>query len=169
MDNAQLKSLVAGKYGLARSTISTWFLPENKVDIIAAFLSETINLKRKNVKAGKYADLNKAFFLFSSGLCLQGQVTYQCVDWLFKRKQMIWHKKNLEIANFKASNGWVDRWEARNNVKFKTVSCLKKSCKENRAGRKHFVFQPYCQVMDWRISLMVMSLVFSFTHYQSKL
>ena len=62
MDNGQLKSLVAGKYGLARSTTSTWFLPANKVDIIAAFSSETINLKRKNVKAGKYADLNKAFF-----------------------------------------------------------------------------------------------------------
>ena len=62
MDNGQLKSLVAGKYGLARNTTSTWFLPANKVDIIAAFSSETINLKRKNVKAGKYADLNKAFF-----------------------------------------------------------------------------------------------------------
>ena len=62
MDNGQLKSLVAGKYGLARSTTSTWFLPANKVDIIAAFSSETINKDRKNAKAGKYADLNKAFF-----------------------------------------------------------------------------------------------------------
>ena len=62
MDHGQLKSLVAGKYGLTRNTLSTRFLPANKVDIIAAFSSETINLKRKNVKAGKYADLNKAFF-----------------------------------------------------------------------------------------------------------
>ena len=34
---------------------------------------------------------------------------------------------NLEIANFKASNRWVDRWKARNNVKFKTVSGEEKS------------------------------------------
>ena len=30
--------------------------------------------------------------------------------------------KKLDITYFKASNGWVDSWEARNNVKFKTVS-----------------------------------------------
>ena len=34
---------------------------------------------------------------------------------------------NLEIANFKASNRWVDKWKARNNVKFKTVSGEEKS------------------------------------------
>ena len=62
MDHGQLKSLVAGKYGLTRNTLSTRFLPANKVDIIAAFSSETINKDRKNAKAGKYADLNKAFF-----------------------------------------------------------------------------------------------------------
>ena len=43
MDHGQLKSLVAGKYGLTRNTLSTRFLPANKVDIIAAFSSETIN------------------------------------------------------------------------------------------------------------------------------
>ena len=30
--------------------------------------------------------------------------------------------KKLDIAYFKASNGWVDSWKARNNVKFKTAS-----------------------------------------------
>ena len=30
--------------------------------------------------------------------------------------------KKLDITYFKASNGWVDSWEARNNVKFKAVS-----------------------------------------------
>ena len=34
----------------------------------------------------------------------------------------------LDIADFKASNGWVDRWKARNNVTFKTVSGEAKSC-----------------------------------------
>ena len=49
---------------------------------------------------------------------------------------MIWQKK-LDIANFKASNGWADRWKARNNVKFKTVSVEEKSCTpEMTAPRK---------------------------------
>ena len=92
MDNGQLKSLVAGKYGLARSTTSTWFLPANKVDIIAAFSSETINKDRKNAKAGKYADLNKAFFKWfmparSSNKSMCG------LAFFFKRKQLIWQKK----------------------------------------------------------------------------
>ena len=29
--------------------------------------------------------------------------------------------KMLSIADFKASNGWVDRWKAWNNVTFKIV------------------------------------------------
>ena len=149
MDNGQLKSLVAGKYGLARSTTSTWFLPANKVDIIAAFSSETINKDRKNAKAGKYADLNKAFFKWfmparSSNKSMCGLALQEKTIDLEKKK------KKLEIANFEASTGWVDRWEARNNVKFKTVSCLEKSCTTVTTGpcKETLVFQPYSQVMD---------------------
>ena len=153
MDNGQLKSLVAGKYGLARSTTSTWFLPANKVDIIAAFSSETINLKRKNVKAGKYADLNKAFFKWfmsarSSNKSMCGLALQEKTIDLAKKQQQ--QQQQLEIANFEASTGWVDRWEERNNVKFKTVSCLEKSCTTVTTGpcKETLVFQPYSQVTD---------------------
>ena len=151
MDNGQLKSLVAGKYGLARSTTSTWFLPANKVDIIAAFSSETINKDRKNAKAGKYADLNKAFFKWfmparSSNKSMCGLALQEKTIDLAKKQQ----QQQLEIANFEASTGWVDRWEERNNVKFKTVSCLEKSCTTVTTGpcKETLVFQPYSQVMD---------------------
>ena len=36
--------------------------------------------------------------------------------------------KVLVKADFKASNGWVDRWKARNNATFKIVSGEVKSC-----------------------------------------
>ena len=36
--------------------------------------------------------------------------------------------KVLGMDDFKASNGWLDRWKARNNVSFKTVSGEPKSC-----------------------------------------
>ena len=61
-ESGQPKSLVAQKYGVPRKTISTWLLPGNKERIIAAFFSGKINLKRKNVKVGKYEDLHKAIF-----------------------------------------------------------------------------------------------------------
>ena len=148
MDNGQLKSLVVGKYGLARSTTSTWFLPANKVDIIAAFSSETINKDRKNAKAGKYADLNKAFFKWfmparSSNKSMCGLALQEKTIDLAKKQQQQ-QQQQLEIANFEASTGWVDRWKERNNVKFKTVSCLEKSCTTVTTGpwKETLVFQP---------------------------
>lgn len=62
IEHCQSKSLLAEKYGVPRKTISTWLLPGNKERIIAAFFSGKINLKRKNVKVGKYEDLHKAIF-----------------------------------------------------------------------------------------------------------
>ena len=62
IDSRQLKSSVAQKYGVPRSNISTWLLPANKKKIMAVFLSGKINLKRKNMKAGKYESLDKAVF-----------------------------------------------------------------------------------------------------------
>ena len=62
IENIKPKSLVAGKYGVPRNTISTWLLPANKEKIMAVFSSRTINLKRKNVKAGKYELLDKDVF-----------------------------------------------------------------------------------------------------------
>lgn len=62
IESGQLKSLVAQKYGVLKSTIPTWSLLVYKEKIIAAFSPGMIILKRKNGKAGKYEDLNKAVF-----------------------------------------------------------------------------------------------------------
>ena len=62
IESGQPKSLVAQKYNVPRNTISTWLLPANKEKIMAAFSSGTISLKRKNVKAGKHENLDKAVF-----------------------------------------------------------------------------------------------------------
>ena len=41
-ESGQLKSLVAQKYDVPRSTISTWLLPTNKQKIMGAFSSANI-------------------------------------------------------------------------------------------------------------------------------
>ena len=85
IESGQFKSLVAQKCGVPRSTLSILLLPANKEKIMAAFSSEKINLKRKNMKAGKYESLHKAIFkqlmsarsnsLPVSGLVLQKKAT----------------------------------------------------------------------------------------------
>ena len=62
IESGQLKSLLAQKYSVPRSTISTGLLPGNKEKIMAAFSSGKFNLKRKNMKAKKYESLDKAIF-----------------------------------------------------------------------------------------------------------
>ena len=62
IESGQLKSLVAQKYSVLRSTISTWLLPGNKEKTMAAFSSGRFNLNRKNMKAGRYESLDKAIF-----------------------------------------------------------------------------------------------------------
>ena len=111
-ENGQPKSLVAEKYGVPRNTVSTWLLPAHREKIMAGFSFGTINLKRKNVKAGKYEKLNKAVFKWfmsasSSNIPVSGLVLKEKANDLAKK---------LDIANFKASNELVDRWKARNNI-----------------------------------------------------
>ena len=75
---------------------------------MAAFSPGTINLKRNNVKARKCEELDKAVFKWfmsarSSNIPVRGLVLQEKANYL---------TKILDIANFKASNGWVDRWKA---------------------------------------------------------
>ena len=124
MESGQLKSLGAQKYAVPRSIISTWLLPASKEKIMAAFSSGKFNLKRKNMKVGKYNSLDKAVFKWfmparSSSVPVSGSVL---------QEKATGFAKMLSIADFKASNGWADRWKARNNVTFKAVSGEAKSC-----------------------------------------
>ena len=122
---------------------------------MAAFSSGTINLKRKSVKAGKYEELDKAVFKW---FCVY-KIKKHTSDWLVLQEKGNDLTRTLDIVNFRSSYRWFDRWNARNNVKFKPVSS---------AGRK-LIYQTYCQRINWRIFLTPMSLVFSFKYYQTKL
>ena len=43
-------------------------------------------------------------------------------------------KKKIDIGNFRAPNESAERWNARNNVKFKAVSCEEKSLTPEMTG-----------------------------------
>ena len=83
-----------------------------------------LNLKRKNVKPGKYEELDKVVFKWF----MSARSSNIPVSGLFLQEKANDLTKKLNIAIFKASNEWADRWKAQNNVKFKTVSGEEKSC-----------------------------------------
>ena len=89
IESGQLKSLVAQKYGVLKRTIPTWPLPVDKEKVIAAFSLGMIILKRKNGKAGKYEDLDKAVFKWlmsarSNKITVSGLVLLEKVNDLAK-------------------------------------------------------------------------------------
>ena len=50
------------------------------------------------------------------------------VNGLFLQEKTFDFAKALGVTHFKASNGWVDKWKAKNNVTFIIVSGEAKSC-----------------------------------------
>mgnify|MGYP001799722186 CR=1 FL=1 len=46
------------------------------------------------------------------------------------KEKAIKYAEELGIENFKASNGWFERWKSRHEISFKTVSGEAKSCTE---------------------------------------
>ena len=109
---------------MPRNIISTWLLPANKEEIIAAFSSGTINLKSEDVKVGKHDDLDKAVckWLMSAG----SNIIF--VSALVLQEKASDLAKKIDIDNFKALSGWDDRCKTRINVTFKTVPGEAKSC-----------------------------------------
>ena len=46
------------------------------------------------------------------------------------RKKALDFAKELNITDFKASGGWLDRWKNRHNVVFRAISGEERSCTE---------------------------------------
>ena len=88
---------------MPRNTIFAWLLSANKKKIMAAFSSGIINLKRKNVKAGKYEELDKAIFKWF--MSARSRHTTNILVLQDKANDFV---KKLDIANYKASKGWLD-------------------------------------------------------------
>ena len=91
---------------------------------MAACSSGTINLKRKDVKAGRHKDLDKAVFKW----LMSARSNNIPVSRLVHQEKSSDLAKKLSADEFKASGGWFERPEARNNVTFKTVSGEEKLC-----------------------------------------
>lgn len=94
IENGLSKKEAASKYNVALNTISTWL--KNKEKIINA-ITKGKNPKTKNLKGGSYdkLDLN----VRSHNIPVSGP--------MLKEKAMA-YARQLQIADFKGSDGWLD-------------------------------------------------------------
>ena len=115
------KKDVAAEYNVACNTISTWL--KNKEKIMKAFEGGN-NRSSQKLKSSNYDDLDQAVYMWfvktrDEGIPVNGPVL---------KEKAIQYAKELDIENFKASNGWFERWKSLHEITFKTVSGEAKSC-----------------------------------------
>ena len=62
------------------------------------------------------------------------------INGIILKEKAIFFAKELNIQDFAASNGWLERWKTRNKISFKTMACEANSCtSEMTASRKEKV------------------------------
>ena len=116
------KKSVAKKYGVPRSTVSTWLA--NKDKILAAYEPGEINPKRQKMKRAQHEDLDKAVYTWSHNT----RANNVPVSGVVLKEKVLKFAKSLHLDDFRVPDGWFDRWESRHNVTFREVSGEEKSC-----------------------------------------
>ena len=92
----------ADKFGVPKNTVSTWI--KNKEKIFKAFEESASNTKK--LCGCQYENVDKALFEW---FVLQRSQNIS-IDGSMIQEKGIFFAKKLEIADFKASDGWLDKW-----------------------------------------------------------
>ena len=96
---------VADKLGLPKNTISTWI--KNKENIFQALEESAPSTKK--LCGCQYEKVNKALFEW---FVLQRSQNIPIDESMIQEKGLLF-AEILEIPDFKASDGWLDKWEKR--------------------------------------------------------
>lgn len=132
------KKDVAALYNVPPNTLSTWI--KNKDKIVKAFEGGDSHSQRKQ-RASNHDDLDKAQYKWFVNIREQAIP----ISGSILKEKAVKYAEELRIENFKASNGWFDRWKGRHGVLFKTVSGEAKSCTADMTAswEETTVCQPY--------------------------
>ena len=123
------KKSVAKKYGVPKSTVSTWLA--NKDKIFAAYESGEINPKRQKMKKrAENENLDKAVYSWFHNT----RANNVPVSGVVLREKALQFAKSLHLDDLRASDGWLDRWKSRHNVTFREVPGEEKSCTPERTA-----------------------------------
>lgn len=116
-EEGKSKRFLAQKYKVARETINTCIKRKEK---IFELLESSPNTNVKRVKAEKYETINKAVFESYNESLGHGHLTG---TWI--KKEALYFAETFGIDTFTASNGWLDRWLKRYDIKLSNTTNLK--------------------------------------------
>ena len=127
-DGTKTKNSVADEYGVAKNTLSTCIANKNK--IYATYESGEISAKRNKMKKSDYNDLDKAVFIWfrnarANNIPVAGALVQE------KARSLA---QNLDLTDFNASDGGLEKWKLRHNVTFKSVAGEKNACTPEMAA-----------------------------------
>lgn len=121
IESGVAKKDVATKYGIPKSTLSTWV--KSKEKITAAF-EDGKSPKTMKLKGAGFDALDKAIYKWF----MNARERNVPISGALLKEKAVLFAKELQIEDFKGSDGWLDRWKTRHSVTFKTVAGEAKSC-----------------------------------------
>ena len=86
--------------------------------------------------------LNKLFLVVHNAF-----IRDVAVSTLVSKTKAIEFAEKMNVKNFKASDGWLDRWKKRFNVSFKTVSGESTACTDEVVAPWELHYQQSCPNM----------------------
>ena len=115
IENGVAKKGVATKYGIPLNALSTWVKGKEKIS--AAFKNGK-SPKTMKLKGAGFDALGKAIYKWF----IKARERNFPVSGTLLKEKAVHFAKELQIDDFKGSDGWFDRWKTRHSVTFKTVS-----------------------------------------------
>ena len=110
--NCKTQAELARDYGLSRTTINTIWSQCEK------YKTNSCNDKAKRMRKGNYEDIEEALMTW----LVQARSLGAPVTGPLLKEKASQFAEQLGQSEFKCSDGWLDRFKARNNVTFRIVS-----------------------------------------------
>lgn len=116
VDSGQKQTTVAEKFGLSRKTVNT--IMKNREAILKQQEDGGLSAKRIRLRGASYPKVEEALLLWLRDALAKNIP----VNGVLLRKRAEQLAFLLDCADFKCSEGWLDRFKARNGISFKCIS-----------------------------------------------
>ena len=124
LKKALSKKAIAEKFNVPKNTLTYWI--KNKHDITQKYETGQLGAKRQKLSVGKHGSIDKAVYKWF----INARERNVPIGGYIIREKALDFAKELNITDFKASDGWVDRWKNRHNVLFRAISGEEMLCTE---------------------------------------
>ena len=106
-EDGATKTFIAKKYGVLLYTLTFWV--KNKSDILTKYESGQYGAKRQKLSSRKYDNIDKAVYKWF----INARERNVPISGLIIREKALDFAKQFNVPDFKASEGWLDRWKTR--------------------------------------------------------